>query len=191
MQDILHLLQQYHYYILFPLAIVGGAVVAIVSGFLISLNQFSFLPVISIIILGDMIGDTILYSIGRWGMVLLQRHGYRIGITTDKLDKASELFGEHHRKAVYLSKIAMAIGIVGLVAAGCLRVNYWHYMRICITVTFIRSVILIVIGYFFGSAYKEIERMMNVYAAWFCVALFAVIVWWAIQQFKKSKISKN
>lgn len=188
MDDILNLLQTYHYFILFPLSIVGGAAVAIVCGFLIFQHQFSFLPVITIIVLGDMIGDSFLYIIGRWGMEFMRRHGYRVGVTPEKLEKASDLFGDHHHKAVYISKLAMAIGIVGLVAAGCIKVNFWHYIRICMTVTFIRSVLLIGLSYSFGYAYKEIEQTMNVYVAWFSAAVFVFVLWWLIHRFKRNAL---
>ncbi len=188
MNDILHLLQTYNYLLLFPLAIIGGVVTAIVCGFLISLHQFNFLPVMAIILAADTTGDTIFYMIGRWGMKLIEKYGYRIGITKEKIDKATEFFNLHHRKAVYLSKMAMAIGIVGLIAAGCLRVNFWRYLLICLTVTFFRSIILVGIGYFFGNAYHQIEKMLNVYVAWFTVAILLIAAVWLINRLRKKAI---
>ena len=191
MNDILHLLQQYNYLFLFPLAIIGGVLTAIVSGLLISLHQMSFVPVLAILLAADITGDTLFYMMGRWGMGFLQRHGYRVGITKEKLDKAADFFNLHHRKAVYFSKMAMAIGIVGLIAAGCLRVNFWRYLLICVTVTFFRSIILICIGYFFGNAYHEIEKSLNVYVAWFTLGILLIALLWGIQQFKKRNAKKQ
>ncbi len=185
MNDILHLLQQYNYLFLFPLAIVGGVITAIVCGFLISLHQMSFVPVLAILLAADMTGDTLFYMLGRWGMGFLQRHGYRIGITKEKLDKAADFFNVHHRKAVYLSKMAMAIGIVGLIAAGCLRVNFWRYLFICLTVTFFRSIILLIVGYFFGNAYDQIAKALNIYAAWFTVLILFIAALWGFRLYKK------
>ncbi len=191
MNDILHLLQQYNYLFLFPLAIVGGVITAIVCGFLISLHQLSFVPVLAILLAADLTGDTLFYMLGRWGMNFLQRHGYRIGITKEKLDKAADFFNLHHRKAVYFSKMAMAIGIVGLIAAGCLRVNFWRYLLICLTVTFFRSIILLIVGYFFGNAYDQIAKALNVYVAWFTVAVLLVAVLWGISLYKKRNEKKQ
>ncbi len=190
MNDILHLLQQYNYLFLFPLAIIGGVLTAIVSGLLISLHQMSFVPVMAILLAADITGDTLFYMLGRWGMGFLQRHGFRIGITKEKLDKATDFFNLHHRKAVYFSKLAMAIGIVGLIAAGCLKVNFWRYLLICVTVTFFRSIILICIGYFFGNAYHEIEQSLNVYVAWFTLGILLIALLWGIRQLKKRNEKK-
>ena len=171
MNEILQLLQHYHYIVLLPLAILGGVLVAVSAGFMVALHQFSFLPVFLILILGDAIGDSIFYFLGRSGSTVLYKYGNKIGVTTEKINHAQLLFDVHHRKAIYASKLAMAIGLAGLIAAGCLRINFWKYLFDCLTITFFRALILLIAGYYFGNAYKKIENLLNIY-----VAIIAVLI---------------
>src|SRR5450432_4605817 len=68
MDHIAYLLTQYKYLLLFPLAIVEGPIIAVIAGFLCINGFLNLFIVYPIIVAGDLIGDTICYFLGLWGV---------------------------------------------------------------------------------------------------------------------------
>src|ERR1700693_5824376 len=93
MDHILHLLAHYKYFILFPLAIVEGPILAVIAGFLCIrgfLNPFIVFPVI---VIGDIMGDTLCYSLGRWGVPgFIKKIGYWFGVNPKTIHRARIYF---------------------------------------------------------------------------------------------------
>lgn len=167
------LILQYKYAVLFPLSIIEGPILAVIGGFLASLSIFNALIVYAIVVVGDIVGDGVLYFIGRFGGGhFLRRFGKFFKITEEKAAAAKELFAAHHKKSLVLSKILHGIGISGLIAAGSLKIPYPKYFLTCLSVSVLQSAVLVAVGFFFGSAYIQIGKYLDYYA----VAAFIVAV---------------
>lgn len=166
MDSTLALITAYGYTILVPLAIVEGPIITVIAGFLASSGIFNPVIVYIIAISGDLIGDTIAYSIGRWGGRLLKgKLGKFLGATPEKLEAAKQRFASSHRKTIILSKVLHGIGITGLTAAGILKIPYFKYITTCVSISLVQSAILLSLGLFVGSAYVQIGKYMNYFAA--------------------------
>jgi membrane-associated protein len=173
----LQLLLTYRYIILIPLAIIEGPITSVVAGFLSTSGIFNLLLVFPIMVLGDMVGDSIFYGLGRWGSGILHRHGHRIGATPERLAEAKVYFGNNHHKALVMSKLIHGIGLSGLVVAGSLKVPYPRYIKTCTLIAIGQSLIFLTLGVFFGHAFMLIGKYLNYYAAGASVlALFAIIL---------------
>ena len=105
MEHIIQLLYGFKYLFLFPLAVVEGPILAIIAGFLCMegiLNPFIVYP---IIILGDIIGDSLVYALGRWGKSCSTGRWRRLmGLSGAKIERARTYFGNNPVKTVSLSK---------------------------------------------------------------------------------------
>ena len=64
-----------------------------------------------------------------------------------------------------MSKLIHGIGFVGLVAAGASHVPYKRYFQTCALISCIQSLVMLLIGIFFGHAYTIIGKYLNYYAA--------------------------
>ena len=186
--NILNILSHYGYAIIFPIAVLEGPIVSILAGLLVSLGKLNFTLVFLIVIIGDVVGDTMYYSLGRWGEKLVRKHGFHIGITEDRLEQTKKFFEEKHHKAVAISKLTHGIGFVGLIVAGILKIPFPKYIKACFIVTFIQALVLITIGVLFGHAYIQIAKYLNYFAAIISVAVLIIIVFYIINRLKKSKI---
>lgn len=164
MEQAVHLLLTYKYAILFPLAIFEGPIITVVAGFLVTLGFMDIFLVYIIVIVGDFIGDTILYGLGRWGKNLIYKYGYYIGASMSNLEKVKNLFAEKHTKAVVMSKLFHGVGAAGLVAAGTLSVPYYRYIRTCFFIAVLQSAVFLFIGIVFGHAYLRIANYLDIYA---------------------------
>lgn len=185
MSQIISLILAYKYYILLPLAILEGPILAIVSGFFVSVGYLSLLPVYFIIIAGDVLGDLSLYVVGRWGRkVVINLFGKFFHITPEKLEQVKEYFNLNQRKTLVFSKLIHGIGITGLIAAGSLQIPYWKFFRICFAVSIIQSAIIIFLGIFFGGAYLRLAEYLNYYSAGTIVAASVIILFLVLRKLK-------
>ena len=65
--SVLQLLQAHGLLLLFPLAVIEGPIVTVVAGWLARLGHFRLEWAMPILILADLVGDSLLYGLGRAG----------------------------------------------------------------------------------------------------------------------------
>lgn len=176
----LELLLTYKYLILIPLSVIEGPIVAVICGFLVTIGVFNPIFVYLVLVLGDIVGDGLVYYIGFSGKRFLKY----FKITEEKLDKAKLYFHENHHKAIITSKLVHGIGFTGLIAAGASHVPYRRYLKTCAIISIVQSFILIIVGIFFGHAYVAIGKYLNYYAALVSVVLLAFLLFYFIRKYK-------
>lgn len=188
MEFILYLLSRYKYYILFPLAIVEGPILSVISGFLSSTGFLNPFIAFSIIIAGDIVGDSFYYLLGRLGNVpFLQKIIKWLGLTHQRFERVKGLIDAHPYKTVSLSKIILGVGVAGLFLAGKSRFPYLRFFGICLITSFLICAGYFFLGFFFGKAYVQINDYLNYFASLAIVASLAVIVVLAIRSKLKGK----
>jgi membrane-associated protein len=180
--DILSLLTHYKYLILFPLAIVEGPILAVIAGFLCTggfLNPFFVYPVI---VLGDIIGDSICYSMGRWGAPkFVRKIAWQLGLHPRSIDRARIYFDSNPVRTVFLSKITLGIGVAGIYLAGNAKIPYGKFIRICLVTSLIQYVFYLGVGLIFGSAYLQISHYLDKIASIFIIVALAAILFISIR----------
>src|ERR1700679_3523723 len=108
MDHIIYLLTQYRYFILFPLAIVEGPILAVVAGFLCINGFLNLFIVYPIIVLGDIIGDSIVYMFGRWGVpTFIKKMAKGLDINPGKINKVRAYFDSNPNRTISLSKVTL------------------------------------------------------------------------------------
>lgn len=165
--EILRVLETWGYILLFPLAIMEGPIVTVISGFLVSLGIFNLFIVYAIIVAGDTLGDAFWYALGRYGS------GWRyaapierfFGLTPERIEKTKERFEKHRYKMMMASKLIHGVGSAGLLTAGIVRVPYPTFAVTCLVVTLGQAAFFLALGYFFGEAYETIGRYLDYFAA--------------------------
>lgn len=144
------------YFLAIVFAFFQGPLLALIFGVLLSLGYLHIIPVYVSLMLGDLIGDTIWYHVGRkYGHSFVARWGTYFSLTEDRLAKVFHLFKRFNNTVLFVSKITNGFGfaIVTLMAAGMIRVPFGKYLFINLAGQFIWTGALIVIGYTFSNAY--------------------------------------
>jgi len=177
---VIELLLTYKYLILIPLSIIEGPIVAVVCGFLVTLNILNLLLVYVILVIGDVVGDGIIYYLGYSGKRFLKY----FKVTEEKLEKAKTYFHENHKKAIITSKLVHGIGFTGLLAAGASHVPYKRYFKTCTLISIVQSAVMLTIGILFGHAYVQIGKYLDYYAAGISVLVLVVILFIIIRKYK-------
>lgn len=172
-ETILGYLVTYRYVVIIPVTIIEGPIVMVLCGFLLRFGSFDLIPLYTILILSDMIGDIGWYCVGRfWGVPFVRRFGKYFSITEKTLEKGTELFHKHHNKILFISKITMGFGfaLVTLITAGIAKVPFKKYLVFNVAGQFVWTAALLAIGYSFGNIYTSIDKGFR------DVALVAIIV---------------
>lgn len=162
------------------MAVIEGPIVAVVCGFLITLKILDPFLVYVILVVGDVIGDGIIYYIGYSGKRFL--HYFKIN--QEKLEEAKIYFEENHKKAIIASKLVHGIGFTGLIAAGASHVPYKRYFKTCILISLVQSVIMIAVGVLFGHAYVQIGKYLDYYAAVVSLIVLFILLFIFIKKYK-------
>jgi membrane protein DedA with SNARE-associated domain len=161
----LHLLSVYGYLILFPLAVVEGPIITVIAGLLVTTGVFNPFIAYAVVVAGDIVGDSIIYTLGRFGGGHVTRLVERwFGVTQEKLEWVEKRMKKHHFKMMALSKLAQGVGVAGLFAAGVLRISYPLFVLACLLVTLCQVALYLGIGILFGRAYEAIGTYFS-YAA--------------------------
>jgi membrane protein DedA with SNARE-associated domain len=186
LENIIHLLEFYKYWIIFPLGVFEGPIITIISGFLSSIGHLNFWVAWFVLMFADLFSDTLYYCLGRYGREkFILRFGRRLGLTVEHVITMEKYFKNHPWKIFIFGKVAHGTGSTILTAAGLARVPYFQFLKYNIPTTLGNTSILIVIGYYFGHAYSSINKYFD-YASLFFVAALVVAYIYFIKRAKKS-----
>jgi len=185
LSDIPHLLATYQYLILFPLSIIEGPILTVVAAFLTTLGIMKISVVYSIVVFGDVVGDTIVYSMGRWGGDRLSRFSSFLHIAPKGIEDAKVFFSTHYYRAIFVSKFFHGIGVAGLVTAGILKIPYPRYIILCFFVSVVQSGALLFLGVVFGHMYGKISIYLDYYATTMTVIGLIIITLFVLYKSKK------
>jgi len=179
--SIIALIQQYGYLVIFPVSIIEGPIIAVISGFLVSLGYLNAAVVFLVLLLGDFVGDTFYYFLGRWGGTrILHKWGKRLGFKEKHIQDGIQYFHTRGGKILLVSKL-QAIGSVVLFSAGAARMHYGKFIAYNMIGSLPKVLIFEAIGIYGGASFTVVNQYINTFGAIVTastVILLALWIWW-------------
>ncbi len=152
----------YKYLALFPLTVVEGPIITVIAGFFVSLGYVNFFWVYVVVMAGDLGGDALHYLAGRWGgRRFVDRWGKYLGIGPDQVDFLEKQFARRGSRLIFIGKMSHGIGGAFLVAAGLIKMPFGQFMFSNLLATFVKSFLLLLVGYYFGRALLTISSALE------------------------------
>ncbi|MDO8669698.1 MAG: hypothetical protein Q7K65_05405 [Candidatus Buchananbacteria bacterium] len=181
MDQLVLLIIQYKYLILFPIAAIEGPIVSLAIGFLIYLGYLDFLPAYFILILGDLIPDTVYYYIGRLGdkKNFLNKYGSRLSLASN-IKILDKLWAFHPRKTMFLSKFAYGLSTPFLISAGLIKMPFRKFVSYTFPVILLQYALIMAIGYYLGQSYQIAEIYIQYTGILVAVIIVIFIVGYAL-----------
>ena len=164
------------YLVIILTACAEGPILSMIFGVLIKLGYFPFVPIYAALMFGDLLGDSGWYWVGRkWGHSFIRKFGKYVSVSEEGVAKITQLFHRYHNRILVISKITngFGFGLVTLITAGMVRVPFFKYLSLNLIGQFVWSGLLLAIGYYFSSAYIQIN---NIAGKIFIVLLFVVLI---------------
>lgn len=150
---ITHLILEYRYWILIPLSLLEGPVVAFAAGTLASAGYFNpyFLEVFFII--RDLITDVAYYALGVFAgqSRFVKKLLYKIGVTADHLEKANVLWDTHPLRTMFFGKLSYGIAPSFFVVAGMVRMSLPRFIGYNALIAAFQYGACLILGYYFGN----------------------------------------
>lgn len=174
--DALAVLEHYHYWLIFPIAIFEGPIIIVISGFLVSLKILNPFVAYAILVLGDTVGDTLYYLVGRFwfrgGWV--KKVGRFLGYAEEDEDFLESHFRRHKIKTFILAKMSHGIGGSVQVASGIARFPYFEFIYLNLMGTIPKTLILMTLGFYLGASYNKIDSYLD-YIAVGVISVFVIV----------------
>jgi len=160
--QIFGLLYTYSYLVLFPLVVIEGPVVTIIAGFLVSLGFMDFFPAYMTIVAGDLTGDFLYYSAGRWWLNKTYKGVLKFfNINLKFVHKLEEGLKKNKGPFLFFGKLSHAIGGIILFAAGSAQIPIKDFLEFNFFATLPKSLILLAVGHYFGSTVTNFRKALD------------------------------
>jgi len=151
LRQIIRFFVKYKYQAIFPVAVLEGPIITIISGFLVSRGRLALIPALLIVFFGDVISDSVFYLAGRGGRHMIEYLKF-LHISEENLERLENQFTYSPWKTMIVAKVSYGLGSVFMVASGASRMSWKKFFEYVMSLNFIRSSILLAIGYYFGKA---------------------------------------
>ncbi|HZD78669.1 MAG TPA: DedA family protein, partial [Actinomycetota bacterium] len=128
----------------------------IVGGFYARIGNLELLWVAAAACLGAIVGDNVGYLIGhRFGRGFLERHGHRMFITDERLERADRYYGSHGGKTVFLARFIPVVRSVGSILAGVAHMPWRRFLAYDAAGAILWGVGHSILGYAIGASYER------------------------------------
>jgi len=162
------------------LAIVGGFIpgttAIILLGFMCSRGYLNIYALISVTVLGAILGDSVSYWLGSKGTCLFKQENRFL--KARHLEMGQKFFEKHGNKSIFLGRFIGIIRPMIPFAAGLSRMNYKIFLFWNVFSGIVWGVSHIYIGYFFGNAFKLIEAWSARVSVILLILVAVVILFW-------------
>ncbi|HEY8908011.1 MAG TPA: VTT domain-containing protein [Rhodoferax sp.] len=159
---LVQLLQANGLLLLFPLAVIEGPIVTVIAGWLARLGYFPLGRAVLILVVADLVGDSLLYGLGRAGPnVLPQKLRQVLGVTDARIALMAEHFSKQGGRTLIAAKLTHSFGFVVLVAAGASRMSFPAFLCFNLVGTIPKTLFFLLVGYAVGEAHVTIDNWIG------------------------------
>ncbi|OUD09121.1 hypothetical protein BVC71_10465 [Marivivens niveibacter] len=153
------LVQDHGLWLLAPVTVIEGPIVTVIAAYMASLGLLNVYAVYVICVLGDLVGDAIIYSIGRFGPKSLPgRWQVRLGLNRTRRQGLRTHFNETGGRTLIIGKLTHSAGAAVLFAAGTGKMPIGQFLWYNLLGTLPKTLLFVVLGYVFGYAYSTIDH---------------------------------
>jgi membrane protein DedA with SNARE-associated domain len=142
--------------------VIEGPVITIIAGFLASTKFFDPVPTYLTILTGNLTGDILYYSAGRWWFTnSIRKLTDFFKVRKARITKIESQLKMHSGKVIFFGKLSHILSGVILVASGVVEIPFGKYLLFCFLSEAPKSLILFLVGYFFGSTVSNYGKYLN------------------------------
>ncbi len=161
--SILLILEKYKYIVIFPIAVIEGPIIIVISGFLVYLGYLNFVIAYIFLVVGDLVGDSMYYGIGKYlhSSPWMQKVARHFGYNENSAKVIENHFKNHTIKTLILAKVSHGLGIPVQITAGIAKLNFSKYITIETAGTLVKTLGLMILGYYVGGSYVKINSYLH------------------------------
>ena len=159
------------------------------AGYLVFKGYLKPAPTVAAAFLGSLFGITVSYGLGRLlGMAVVAKHGYRIGITRERLDSVISWYARFGRWTLVFGYYIGGFRHVNALLAGALKLPLLTFGAFAYSGAFLWTVSLITAGFVFGEEWTLISGHIGARVG-LVATLAGVVALFYLLRRKKAKLS--
>ncbi|MFA6462108.1 MAG: DedA family protein [Candidatus Woesearchaeota archaeon] len=184
---ILAFLQSAGYLLLLLVIILEGPIITIVAAFAAFMGVFNVYVVFALSVLGNIIGDIIYYYLGRISRRgVIERYLQKSKIKKGTLHKIESSLRNNPGKALTIIKLVPPLPAPGLILAGVVNIRIKTFLFYSFILTFISSLVLVLIGYYTGLAFESFTKYSRyLELSVLLILVLGVITWFSYRGFSR------
>jgi membrane protein DedA with SNARE-associated domain len=141
---------------------VPGETALLAGAALAHFGQLSLGWVIATAIAAAILGDNLGFFIGRHGgRRLAERHGWRVGLTSERLLEFDRFFHRHGPKTVFAARFITGLRVVGAVLAGGSGMKWPAFLFFNATGAVVWCTVIAFAGYSLAYSWATLERWIG------------------------------
>jgi len=162
------------------IALPGTEATMLFAGFNVYQGHLTLLGIIVFGVLGDILGASIAYTIGRFGRAeLLERHGSKLHISPRRLELAHRWFERHGPPVIFVSRLIPLIRLVFPYAAGVAEMPFARLIGFAALGSVLWIAGLGILGRAVGSNWVHWRHNLE-YVDYAALALLIVVIVWFV-----------
>ena len=185
---IVHLVLEYRYWVIFPLACIEGPLIAFLVGALAARDLFDIEFTFWLLLLGDIVPDFCCFLAGHYAArsVFFSRivERTRIGFPVRAV---TALWGRHSVKTMVIGKLSYGLSMPFLVSAGLSELSLWKFCSCAIPVSILQYSLFLTSGYYLGSHMNKVASVWH-YSQ---IVMAAVLVLATLSIFVGARINRR
>ncbi len=180
LDQVVQLMQGHGLWLLAPIAILEGPIITVIAGYLAHLGAFNPFAAYVVVVLADLVGDTLFYLFGQSGIRCLSpRWRARLRLSDTRLTTLADHFHDKGGRTLIAGKLTHTLGAVALIAAGVAHMRFLPFLWYNFIATLPKSLFFLAIGYSLGFAYKRVDAWIF----WFSLVPLVVLALWGINRY--------
>jgi membrane protein DedA with SNARE-associated domain/membrane-associated phospholipid phosphatase len=137
-----------------------GETVVIAGGVVAGQGEIQLLPLIGLVWLCAVLGDTTSFFVGRrLGRKFLERHGPRVKITEERLQQVESYFERHGGKTILIGRFIGLVRALAPFIAGSSGLPYRRFIPYSIVGTGLWATVFCVLGYVFWQSFDQVAKL--------------------------------
>ncbi len=141
---------------------VPGEAILLAAGFFAAQGQLNLVMVISVAIVGAILGDNWGYLLGcKAGRPFLIRYGRWLFLTRPKLDEIQKFFQAHGEKTILIARFITGLRVVAALLAGISHMNWWRFFAYNSAGAVMWATVMGSLGYFFGESWTILGKWVG------------------------------
>jgi membrane protein DedA with SNARE-associated domain/membrane-associated phospholipid phosphatase len=163
-----------------------GETIVIAGGVIAGQGEIELLPLIGLVWLCAMLGDTTSFFIGRrLGRGFLERHGPKVGLTHARLQQVDRYFDRHGGKTILIGRFIGLVRAVAPFIAGSSGLRYGRFLPYSVVGTGLWATAFCVLGYIFWESFNRVAEIAGrAVTAFGIVAAVVVGVVWIVRRLR-------
>lgn len=186
--DVYSFIISFKYIAIFVGTFLEGPTVGILVGFFGRVDYINLPLGFLVHVLGDVIADIFYYSLGYFGGAkIVPRLARILKFSVKDVEGLEEAFKKHSLKLQILGKSTHLVGFTILIVAGITRYRFYKFIIYDVIITLIKSLLLVLVGYYFGGLWEEVNNILLISAGVIIVIVGTQLVLILVRRFIKIK----